>query len=39
MASKKQSAEKAMDDAISFMTKKESKLEQESFLRNILFGM
>ncbi len=36
---KEPAAEKAMDDAIEFMNRKESKQEQEAFLHQILFGM
>ncbi len=36
---KEPAAEKAMDNAIEFMNKKESKQEQEMFLHRLLFGM
>ena len=39
MQKKEPAAEKAMDDVIEFMNRKESKQEQEAFLRQILFGM
>ena len=32
-------AEKAMDDVVEFMDKKETKQEQEAFLQQVLFGM
>ena len=31
--------EKAMDDATDFMSKKQTKVEQEEFLQQVLFGL
>ncbi len=31
--------EKAMDDAVEFMSRKGSKQEQDAFLQQVLFGM
>lgn len=36
---KEPAAEKAMDDVIEFMNRKESKQEREAFLHSVLFGM